>query len=103
MGKLAIPLLFLITFFLVLVSHILPATSQEVGEQAAVIIMASVVHVNFVYHTHYCEIDDTKHGMGKQTCTALINFKAFMFNFSIHELAYRFLASELQHFKLVSY
>ncbi|KAJ7001985.1 alpha carbonic anhydrase 7-like [Populus alba x Populus x berolinensis] len=35
MGKLAIQLLFLITFFLVLVSHILPITSQEVGEQAA--------------------------------------------------------------------
>ncbi|KAF9684776.1 hypothetical protein SADUNF_Sadunf04G0153400 [Salix dunnii] len=33
MGKLAIPLLFLITFFLVLVSHILPAKSQEVEDE----------------------------------------------------------------------
>uniref|UniRef100_A0A6N2KH40 Carbonic anhydrase n=1 Tax=Salix viminalis TaxID=40686 RepID=A0A6N2KH40_SALVM len=33
MGKLAIQLLFLITFFLVLVSHILPATSQEVEDE----------------------------------------------------------------------
>ncbi|KAG6760699.1 hypothetical protein POTOM_033878 [Populus tomentosa] len=34
MGKLAIQLLFLITFFLVLVSRILPATSQEVEDEA---------------------------------------------------------------------
>lgn len=33
MGKLAIQLLFLITFFLVLVSHILPITSQEVEDE----------------------------------------------------------------------
>jgi len=41
MGKLAIQLLFLITFFLVLVSRILPATSQEVGEAA--VLMAFLV------------------------------------------------------------
>ncbi|KAJ6927907.1 hypothetical protein NC651_011808 [Populus alba x Populus x berolinensis] len=34
MGKLAIQLLFLITFFLVLVSHILPITSQEVEDES---------------------------------------------------------------------
>ncbi|KAG6778277.1 hypothetical protein POTOM_018131 [Populus tomentosa] len=33
MGKLAIQILFLITFFLVLVSHILPITSQEVEDE----------------------------------------------------------------------
>ncbi|KAL9353847.1 hypothetical protein Peur_051817 [Populus x canadensis] len=33
MGKLAIQLLFLITFFLVLVSHILPITSQELEDE----------------------------------------------------------------------
>jgi hypothetical protein len=51
MGKLAIQLLFLITFFLVLVSHILPITSQELGEQAAVI-MAHHLFILILFATH---------------------------------------------------
>ena len=60
MGKLAIQLLFLITFFL-LVSHILPITSQEVGEQVAAGYQgASLVHTDFVYHTRTDRCTQTK-------------------------------------------